>query len=174
MTFRYRFQLILGGEPTVGFDLTGRRATALAKFSVRRPDIANSSVAAEPESRQDRLFQEAKRRDNLSTRYHPIPRKDMIVLTFFFEYLRQRAFESVVTGAQEALELLETQGYFDKPAARINDRLQGMEKDTAASTRLLLRMARSQKASQPPSQPTSDVAEAKPPRKRSTRKGSRE
>ena len=36
----------------------------------------------------------------------------------FFEYLRQRAFESVLAGAQEALECLESQGFFDKPATR--------------------------------------------------------
>ena len=90
-----------------------------------------------------------------------------------FEYLRQRAFESVITGAQEALELLETQGYFDRPAARINDRLQGMKKDAAAAGTTALEFPHPQ-ASEPPSQPTSDAAEAKPPRKRSTRKGSRE
>lgn len=33
----------------------------------------------------------------------------------FFDYLRQRAFESVLTGAQEALELLESDKNRDKP-----------------------------------------------------------
>ena len=33
----------------------------------------------------------------------------------FFDYLRQRAFESVLTGAQEALELLESQKDRNEP-----------------------------------------------------------
>lgn len=33
----------------------------------------------------------------------------------FFDYLRQRAFESVLTGAQEALELLESDKNRDAP-----------------------------------------------------------
>ena len=45
----------------------------------------------------------------------------------FFEYLRQRAFESVLTGAQEALELLENQGYFNKPSTSITDGPQAIE-----------------------------------------------
>jgi hypothetical protein len=36
------------------------------------------------------------------------------VLTFF-DYLRQRAFDSVLTGAQEALEFLESQSNRDQP-----------------------------------------------------------
>ena len=34
----------------------------------------------------------------------------------FFEYLRQRAYESVLAGAQEALQSLERDGAFNKPA----------------------------------------------------------
>jgi hypothetical protein len=41
---------------------------------------------------------------------------DNEVLTFF-EYLRQRAFESVLCGAQEALELLERQQNHSEPKA---------------------------------------------------------
>lgn len=37
----------------------------------------------------------------------------------FFEYLRQRAFEAVLNGAHEALELLECRASFDKnPTSR--------------------------------------------------------
>ncbi len=34
----------------------------------------------------------------------------------FFEYLRQRAYESVLAGAQEALQSLERDGAFNEPA----------------------------------------------------------
>ena len=34
----------------------------------------------------------------------------------FFDYLRQRAFESVLAGAREALELLESQMEHDEPS----------------------------------------------------------
>jgi hypothetical protein len=40
------------------------------------------------------------------------------VLTFF-DYLRQRAFESVLSGAQEALEFLESQKTLNEPKRKL-------------------------------------------------------
>ena len=52
----------------------------------------------------------------------------------FFEYLRQRAYESVLCGAQEALESLERQGAFAKPPAAIASRPQANRQAALSQT----------------------------------------
>ena len=93
----------------------------------------------------------------------------------FFEYLRQRAFESVLTGAREALELLERQGYLDQPAERVSDQLKTISHDTAADAAVAPNPLDPQ-AGDPLSQPAGDAAKTKPPRQRETpkRKGTRQ
>lgn len=51
------------------------------------------------------------------------------VLTFF-EYLRQRAFESVLSGAQDALDILDTNKAFEKPPTPIISASQATERVT--------------------------------------------
>ena len=50
----------------------------------------------------------------LSAHIHPLFQGDDKVLTFF-DYLRQRAFESVLSGAQDALEFMEKQKVLHEP-----------------------------------------------------------
>ena len=50
-----------------------------------------------------------------------------------FKYLRQRAFESVISGVEEAIEQLETDGYFDKLAARVSNQLHIIVEKAAAT-----------------------------------------
>ena len=93
----------------------------------------------------------------------------------FFEYLRQRALESVLAGAEEALELLETQGFFERPAARIADQRPTIDQNVAA-TEATAKDSPEPPPNEPQSQPAEHVAKTKPPRKRkrSKRKGSRQ
>ena len=70
-------------------------------------------AVSNPESRQNRLFERAKLATISTRATKPVNRKENHVLTFF-EYLRQRAFESILFGAQEALDVLERQGTFEK------------------------------------------------------------
>ena len=43
-----------------------------------------------------------------------------------FEYLRQRAFDAVLTGAQEALDFLESQETWNEPRAKSNSSRQSL------------------------------------------------
>lgn len=78
----------------------------------------------------------------------------------FFDYLRQRAFESVLAGAQDALDVLERQKSLHEQQKQITQASEVQGKDGAANPRMKV------DDKSPPAPPTADEKPIPPPRDR--------